>query len=156
MNLEDMKIKPVTLAAWFALMPWVVANMYLTLIVNWPGVSEKLHTLNLEDMGRIANLNFFFCLYALGVVAVLITDRYLKLGSILTHSFLIFGFLVGIGIVYAVAYALRGVVSHFINGAIILDTIIAIYGLFMFYVDVITKWRHRDTEDKSYSRISTY
>lgn len=156
MNLENLQIKPVTLAAWFAMMPWVVANMYLMLVLNWPGVREQLHTLNLEDMQRIANLNFFFCLYTLGTTAVLITDRYLKLGSILTHGFLIFGFLLGIGIVYAVVYALQGVVSSYINGAIMIDTLIALYGLFMFYVDVITRWRHRDSQDKSYSRISTY
>lgn len=156
MNLDNLKIRPVHLAALLGLMPWVIANMLLTLVVNWPGSQELVSTLHLPDLQVVGAMNFYFCIYVLTVIVILILHRYIPYTALICHALIIFGFCVGIGIVYAVIYAVRGIVSTCISYAVILDSFLALYGLFMFYVDMFLRWRRPNSDNNSRSPVTTY
>jgi hypothetical protein len=156
MDLDNLKIRPVHLAALFGIMPWALANMYLTLVVNWPELKPLISTLSLYDLGVVGSLNFYFCIYTLAVIVLLIVERRVRSLTLVCHGFIIFGFCVGIGIVYAVIYAVRSVVSMYIQYAVLLNSFLSLYGLFMFYVDLYLRWHRPNGENKTQPPITTY
>lgn len=148
MDLENLKIRSLHVLGLLGLMPWVIANMYLTLVVNWPDAKSAVEGMNIEDLHVVGAMNFYFCIYTLVVILALILQRYCGAMTLICHGLIIFGFCVGIGIVYAVIYAVRGVVSSYINAAVLLDTFFALYGLIMLYLDMFLKW-HKNSADKN-------
>ncbi len=138
MDINRIPFRPTIASAFYALMPYLIANAYLTLVVNWPGMAAELHRLDLKQMGVIPQLNFIYCFYAMFVIALLLTEKWV--GSVITHAAIIGGFLLGIGIIYAVAVPLQVLVSPYISGALILNSIIAIFSMCMFHYEVIRRW----------------
>lgn len=138
MDINKIPFRPTIAAAFYALMPYLIANAYLTLVVNWPGMAYELHKLNLKQMSLIPQLNFLYCVYAMWVILALLVERWI--GVIITHGLIVVAFLLGIGIIYAVLVPLQVLVNPYISGALILNSIIAIFAMVMFYYEVIRCW----------------
>lgn len=145
MDLDKIPFRPTVASAFYALMPWILANVYLTLVLNWPGMETEIHKLSLEEMKRIPQMNFIFCCYGLLVVLLLLTEKIW--GCIVVHSFIIVGFFIGIGIIYAVLVPLQVLVNPYISAALLINSVIAISAMFMFYLELIKRWykKHKPT-----------
>lgn len=150
---NNVRVRSTTIAALYALMPYILANMYLTLVVNWPGISIELVKLSLTDMHRIANINFIFCLYSLGALLMLILEK--MIGAVVCHIAIIVGFLMGIGIIYTVVVPLRVVVHPYITAAIMIGSVVAIYSMLRFYVRLFKRWKNLAVKAYQESRVHT-
>lgn len=138
MDLDKIPFRPTIASAFYALMPYLIANAYLTLVVNWPGMAAELYKLDLKQMSIIPQLNFIYCCYAIFVILLLLTERWM--GAFVVHMSIVGAFILGIGIIYAVIVPLQVLVNPYISGALILNSIIAIFSMCMFYYEVIRRW----------------
>lgn len=138
MKNRTITIKSVYISAMFALIPYILGNMYLTLVVNWPSVTSQLGLLELDKMGKIAQINFYFCFYALYVVALLFIKQWV--GYFIVYLSIFIGFLMGIGLLYSVVVALQPVVNSYISAAILINTLVGIYGMAVFHYELVRDW----------------
>ena len=137
----ELRVRPTLLSAFYALMPYLLADAYLKLVVNWPGMESQLSKLDIVQLQKIAGMNFTFILYSIGVIMAILLERILT--PVVVHILIVLGFLLGIGIVYATIVPLQVLVHPYISIAIIINTIIAIYAMFMFYYGLIRRWSRR-------------
>ena len=143
MDLDKIPFRPTVASAFYALMPYLLANVYMTLVINWPGMQPELHKLNMHQLGMIPQLNFAFCIYGIATVVALILERFI--GAMIVHAIIIFGFFLGIGIIYAVIVPLQVLVNPYISAALLINSVIAILAMVMFYVELIKRWaKHRE------------
>lgn len=138
MTIKNIHFRATVGSAFYALMPYILANAYMTLVLNWPGMETEIHKLDLQKMQLIPQLNFAFCIYAIATILFLLLERFI--GVIIVHGVIICGFFLGIGILYAVLVPLQVLVNPYISAVILINSVISILSMFLFYYELIDRW----------------